>query len=243
MRRSVVIILALLAVAALVVALLPMRLVTRGAIPELEAASVSGTIWNGELRGARYQRVAIGDVDAGLSFASLLRGRLEVAFRRPDGSLEGFAGVTRGARRLRDVSGDVSLPMGRSGIQLALGLQDLALETDTGGRCRQVSGTVTAQLDGVPVLGRTPAMQGTPRCEGDSLRLPFALAQGGMGLDLLVGRRMDWTAELSVVPANAIVEAAMLLGGFRKPAAGALPAAGEGALVLPFRGRVARPIP
>jgi general secretion pathway protein N len=243
MRKPFVILLALLGLAALVVALLPMRLVTKGYIPELEAQQVSGTIWNGQLRGVRYQRVPVGDIDAGLSFASLLRGRLEVAFARPDASLTGFAGLSRGERRLRDVDGAVQLPMGRSGFDLSLNFSDVSLVTDVAGRCRAVSGQVSASLANVPVLGTTPPMVGIPRCDGDALRLPLASPQGGLGLDLTVGRRMAWTAELSVLPPNRLVEAAMLVGGFQQAAPGSTPVAGQGALVLPFSGRLARPRP
>jgi hypothetical protein len=241
MRKFLVALLVLLGVAALVAAFLPMRLVTGGAIPELEAESVSGTIWNGQLRGVRYQRVPVGDVDAGLSLGSVLRLQPEVRFRRPDRSLGGFAGITRGERRLADVTGALDVPLGRSGLSLALGFEELALVTDTGGRCLRVSGMVTASLGNVPVLGSTPAMRGAPGCEGEGIRLPLLLEQGGMGLDIRIGRRLDWTAELSVLPANRLVGAGMLLGGFATAPPGTVPLAGEGALVLGLSGAVARP--
>lgn len=231
MRRMGVVLALLLGVMALVVWRLPLARVVETQIPGLEADSVTGTIWNGQVRGARYQGIALGDVDVGLIPQSLLRGAPQVQFHRlqgpvsgrivvsrdvsrVEGPLLGRAALSREVRRVEGVGGELALPLGRTGLAARLELADVMLETDLRGRCRAVAGTVRATLAGVPVLGETPALSGTPRCDGAAIRVPMALGDDSMGLDLRLQPDRQWDAALSVRAVSPLPRAMLGAAGF-----------------------------
>lgn len=208
-----------LLVAGLAIAFLPLAWVTDRHVPGLEADSVSGSIWNGRLRNARYAGLAVGDVAAGLSASALLRGRAELGFTRLDERLEGRLGVGRGLRRVSGLDGTLTLPLaGEPVVPLALrlGFRDARLETDARGRCRAAGGQVEARLVGLPVPGTLAPLAGTPVCEGDALLLPLAAAGGSPGLDLRVAPDGAWSADLAVRAGDPLAVALLGAAGFAR---------------------------
>lgn len=220
MRRIFILLVGLVAVAAVALAVLPLRWVTARYLPGLEADSVSGSVWNGRIRGARYQGLAIGDVDAGLSVRPLLRGDAEIRFKRLGERLEGYAMLSRGVRKVSGVEGTVTLPSPVGGIAVVLGLQDVSVETDAAGGCRAVSGTVTATVGALPVIGEIPPLEGQPRCDGDAFHAPMELADRSVGLDLRLWRTGGWQADLAIRNANVLAAGLLELAGFSRTADG-----------------------
>jgi general secretion pathway protein N len=209
----------------------PLERVVRTQIPGLEAAAVTGTIWDGRVLGARYQGVALGDVDVGLIPGSVLGGTPQVRFHRlqgpvsgrillsrdisrVEGPLLGRVAISRDVRRVEGVTGELALPLGRTGLAARVELADVMLETDLRGRCRAVAGQVRATLAGVPIMGDTPPLAGEPRCDGPAIRVPMALADGSMGLDLRLQPDRRWDAELSVRAANPLLRTMLATAGF-----------------------------
>jgi general secretion pathway protein N len=209
----------------------PLDRVVRSQIPGLEADAVTGTIWRGQVRGGRYQGLALGDVDVGLIPQSVLRGAPQVRFHRlqgpvsgrivlardvsrVEGPLLGRVALSRTVRRVEGVAGELTLPLGQTGLAARVELADVMLETDLRGSCRAVAGTVRATLAGVPILGDTPPLAGEPRCDGPAIRVPMALADGSMGLDLRLQPDRRWDAELSVRVANPLLRTVLGTAGF-----------------------------
>jgi hypothetical protein len=133
---------------------------------------------------------------------------------RVEGPLLGRAALSRDVRRVEGVGGELALPLGRTGLAARVELADVLLETDLRGRCRAVAGTVRATLAGVPVLGETPALSGTPRCDGDVVRVPLADETGSLALELGLQPDRRWTAELSVRAANPLLRTLLGTAGF-----------------------------
>jgi general secretion pathway protein N len=217
-RKLGLLLLGLLAVAALVIAFLPLRWVTDRYVPGLEAQQVDGTVWKGRVRGARYQGLAIGDVDARLALRPLLRGEAEIGFERLGERLAGRVTLSRDARRVSDLTGTVTLSA--RGLPLLLGLEDVAVETDTAGRCRAVTGTVSASLPKLPVVGELPPLVGQPRCDGDIFHVPFVLDEAGVGLDVRLGPNGRWRADLLLRNVPPIMAGLMEVAGFSRTSEG-----------------------
>ncbi len=226
MRKVGWLFLALLGVAALGIAVLPLRWVTDRYVPGLEAERVEGSIWKGRIRGARYQGLAIGDVDAGLAPAPLLRGEAEIRFARLGERLAGRVTLSRGTRRVSGVSGSVTVPA--AGVPLVLGLEDVTVETDARGRCRAVSGTVTATVGPLPIIGDLPELRGQPVCDGEAFHAPLGLPDGASRLDMRLWPTGRWQARLLLGAIHPILGGLLETAGFTRTADG---------LVLELEGR------
>jgi general secretion pathway protein N len=222
MRRILLILVGLGAVVAGVLAFLPLAWVTDRFVPGLEATSVSGTIWDGQIRGARYQGVPIGDLDAQLALKPLLRGDAEIAWQRLGEPLAGRATLSSGVRRVSEVTGTVTLPVPLGGVAVGLALDGVTLETDVAGRCRAIEGVVTAQLGGLPVIGAIPPLSGKPRCDGEGILVPLGLTDNSIGLDLRAWRTGRWQADLAIRQQSPFVLGLLELAGFQRTADGAL---------------------
>jgi general secretion pathway protein N len=220
MRRIGLLLLGVLALAALVIAFLPLRWVTDRYVPGLQAERVEGSVWKGRIRGARYQGLNIGDVDAGLALAPLLRGEAEIGFARLGEPLAGRVTLSRGSRKLSDVGGSVTVSA--AGLPLVLGLQDVAVETDARGRCRAVSGTVTATVGPLPMIGNLPQLAGQPRCDGEAFHAPLALPDGASSLDMRLWPTGRWQAALALRNIHPIMAGLLETAGFARTADGLL---------------------
>jgi general secretion pathway protein N len=216
MRRTGLLLLGLLLLAGLLIAFLPLSWVTQRYVPGLEADRVEGTIWKGRIRGARYQGIPLGDVDAGLAVAPLLRGEAEIAFARLGEQLAGRATLSRTTRQLTDVSGTITLAA--RGVPLVLGLEDVTVQTDLRGRCLAVSGTVTATVGPLPLIGELPQLAGQPRCDGEAFHAPLALPDGPSSLDVRLWPSGRWRADLAVRNVHPILAGLLETAGFTRTA-------------------------
>jgi general secretion pathway protein N len=218
MRRIGWLLIGLAALAAVIFAFLPLSWVTTRYVPGLETASVEGSIWKGRIRGARYQGIAIGDVDAGLAFRPLLKGEAQIDFQRLGERLDGRVTLSRGTGRVSDLSG--TLTVRTPAVPIVLGLDDVSVITDLAGRCRSVSGTVTASIGPLPVLGELPPLVGQPRCAGEAFLVPMALPEGGAGLDVRLWATGRWQADLAVTNTHPLVAGLLETAGFQRTADG-----------------------
>lgn len=214
MRRVISVLLVLLAGLAVVAWRFPLDRIVPARIPGLEVESVSGTIWAGEVRGARYQGLALGDVDLALLPRTLLSGAPQVRFDRLQGPISGRVWLSREVRRVEGVTGELALPMGRTGLSARIEMAGVALETDLSGNCRQVEGAVEATLTGIPLIGTTPPLAGTPRCDGNAMLVPLALPDGSMGLDLALQPDRRWRGDLSLRVPNPLLRTLLGTAGF-----------------------------
>lgn len=214
MRRVLLVLTVLVAGLAVVAWRFPLDRIVPTRIPGLEVESVSGTIWAGEVRGARYQGLALGDVDLALLPRSLLSGTPQVRFDRLQGPISGRVSLSRAMRRVEGVTGELALPLGPTGLSARIDLANVALETDLAGNCRQVEGAVQATLTGVPVIGTTPTLAGTPRCDGQAVLVPLALPDQGMRLDLALQPDRRWQADLSLRVPNPLLRTLLGTAGF-----------------------------
>jgi general secretion pathway protein N len=211
----------LLALTGLGIAFMPLAPVLGRLAPGLEAEDVSGTIWNGRLRGARYAGVAIGDADVGLDPRRLVRGEASLAFTRLSPRLSGRVGGTRADRRLEELTGELMLNLLPAPVPAAaIAFDGVHLRLDPAGRCLEAGGRVAARLTGVPLMGETPALEGEPRCEGEALLAPLAARGAPLGLDLRVARDGGWQAALRIGGLNPFGQMALAAAGFRPDGAG-----------------------
>lgn len=224
-------VLVLLGLLGLGVAFLPLSPVVGRLAPGLEAEQISGSIWNGQLRGASYGGLPLGDVDVGLDPRRLLRGEASLQFKRLDPRLSGRAGGTRNERRLEALTGDVRLQLLPAPVPpAAISFDAVSLVTDVTGRCLSAGGTVSARLAEVPLLGVTPPLIGQPRCDGDALMAPLRAADGEAGLDLWLWRDGRWRAALRLSGLNPLLVAGLQAFGFQPESAGRASYAVEGRL-------------
>jgi general secretion pathway protein N len=214
MRRVMLVVLLLLGVAAVIAWRFPLARIVPNRIPGLEVQSVTGTIWDGQVRGARYQGLDIGDVDLRLLPRTLLSGTPQVQFDRLQGPISGRASLSRDVRRVEGVTGELALPLGPTGLSARIAMADVLLETELSGACRVVDGKVQATLTGIPLIGTTPPLAGTPVCDGAAIRVPMELADRSVGLDLSLQPDRSWQADLSLAVPNPLLRTLLGTLGF-----------------------------
>lgn len=217
--RRIVLFLALFAFA--LVAIFPMRILI-GALGldrvGLSVREVQGSIWNARLLETRFGPAALGDVDAGLSLFPLLVGRARLGLERSDGEGAGLTGatsVTRHTFGLDDFT--VRLPTGATFAPMpivAMDLNDLSVRYRDGA-CERAEGLVRAEVQGDIAGVALPAgLSGTARCDNGGLLLPLASQSGMEKLALRIGRGGQYTAELSVHPADPAAQRTLQSLGF-----------------------------
>lgn len=212
---------------------LPMRLMldsSGAASAGLAARSVTGSIWDGELRDAQIGLLPLGDIAASLSPASLLSGDIAMNFRRKDsalGPLEGriFGG---GARGFADVNGQLPLSLRMGPIALGrMQLNGAGLRFDRQGLCRDAGGTVQIHFS-APVAGMAldHGLMGPINCAGKQAQIALASQSGMEKLNLSVVANGAWRAKFSVASVDdPVMQAGLMAMGFQ--------AAGDGyALVV-----------
>ncbi len=228
-------VLGLLAVLGLAVWLMPLDLVVRQVAPGLEADGISGSIWNGRLRNARYGGMPLGDVHVGLDPGRLLAGEASLGFSRLGPPLEGRLGGSRHELKAEALTGEVVLPLlPPPAPEVRVELQDANVRLDRAGRCRSAGGQVTARLQGVPIIGETPPLVGSPRCDGEALLAPLVAPGGGTGLDLRVWPDGRWHGGLWLKGLPPLAEVALQALGFGMDADGAVRLEREGRLTGSF---------
>ncbi|MEH6701715.1 type II secretion system protein N [Parasphingorhabdus sp.] len=190
MPRVLIYLLILLAVVAVVLFFLPLRLAIGMAGLEgsrFSAKAISGSVWSGRIEGAQIGPFPLGDLDAGVRFLPLLTGKLLMDLeRKPSPGDDGlFATVGKSGKSL--LVQDVTTVLG-VGRQLApLPASDIDLRsvniTFAGGRCQSASGQVRVSLDAnIPGLDLKQGLLGNAICQDGVLELPL---QSGSGMEQL----------------------------------------------------------
>ncbi len=205
---------------------LPMRLVAGWiGLDEsgLSARAVHGSIWSGDMDGAAFGGVALGDLHLRLSPLNLLLGRTQFAVRGRGEGAASMADVRFGHHGGGVDDATTSLSTGVVFAPLPISQLDLRAVTVRfeAGRCVQARGMVRAALTGqVAGLDLGGSMSGTPQCDAGALVLPLRSAAGGAAIDLRVRGDGRFRAVL-VLPANdAATIARLQLAGFQSSAAG-----------------------
>lgn len=215
----------LLALALMLVATLPLRLVLAAGsgidpgAPDLSADGASGSIWSGRLHSVEWRGRALGDAALALDPLSLLVGvqRLELA-------TPGFsADLLRGRRSgIDNINGRLQLDIDRPlpGLVAHLSFDNASL-LFSGGRCRQAGGAVEAELV-VPGLGEPIRLQGPVRCDGDTGSIALASAPDAPRVEANLDIDSDGRYRLQsrVQPSGPLTGPALQAAGFRQTPAG-----------------------
>ena len=190
MPRALTYLLILLAVIAVALFFLPLRLAVSMAGLEgsrFSAKAISGSVWNGRIEGAQVGPLPLGDLDAGVRFLPLLTGKLLMDLERPatagDDGLVATVGKSGNSLLVQDVT--TVLGVGRQLAPLpasAIDLRDVNI-TFAGGRCQSASGQVRMSLDAnIPGLDLKQGLLGNAICQDGVLVLPL---QSGSGMEQL----------------------------------------------------------
>ena len=146
MRKWFWILLVLVAIAVIVVATLPARLITERVLPEsgaLQLSDVSGTIWSGRAGRVIYKSADQGSLDWRVKPLPLFTGRIDTDLVLQGVDLSGNARVLKKGDRVRLDDAHFSLPARR--LEPLLDIPAL-----------QFTGTVDIDLDELEMQGRTP---------------------------------------------------------------------------------------
>ncbi len=190
MPRALTYILILLAVIAVALFFLPLRLAVGMAGLEgsrFSAKAISGSVWSGRIEGAQVGPFALGDLDAGVRFLPLLTGKLLMDLERPaaDGDDGLVATIGKSGHSLLVENVTTVLGIGRQLAPLpasAIDLRDVNISF-AGGRCQSASGQVRVSLDAnIPGLDLKQGLLGNAICQDGVLVLPL---QSGSGMEQL----------------------------------------------------------
>ena len=178
------------------------------------ARAITGSIWGGTLKEARFGDLGLGTLDASLSPLALLIGRARVSL---DGgaTLHGAMTISRNARGVDKMSG--TLPTG--GVFAPLPVTQLTLDELTvhfeGDTCDMAEGRVTAAMGGeVAGIALPASVSGNARCDGGALLLPLASQSGAESVSLRVTGAGAYTAMLSLAPSDPAAGAKLAELGF-----------------------------
>ncbi|MGY0798236.1 type II secretion system protein N [Lysobacter sp. A286] len=218
----------LLALALMLLATLPLRLVLAagsGIDPDalgLSADGASGSIWSGRLRSVEWRGQTLGDATLALEPLSLLLGvqRLELA-------TSGLSvDLLRGRRSGIDHSNgqlqlDIDQPLPGRVAHLSF---DNASLVFAGGRCQKGGGAVEAELV-VPGLAETIRLQGPVHCDGDSgsivlASIPTTTDAPRVEANFTINGNGRYRLHSRVQPSDDLSGLALQAAGFRQTPAG-----------------------
>lgn len=236
MPRALTYLLIILAVIAVALFFLPLRLAVGMAgldDTRFSAKAISGSVWNGRIEGAQLGPFPLGDLDAGVQFWPLLTGRVLMDLERPpasgDRGLVATLGKAGHSLLLQDVTTVLSV-----GSQLAplpasaIDLQDVSI-TFAGGRCQSASGQVRMSLDAnIPGLNLKQGLLGKAECQDGVLVLPLQSGSGMEQLTLKLQGNGFYTARLFLSGSDRAWTLLLPTLGFRKvPSGYAIKVAGQ----------------
>lgn len=207
--------LAVLLVVALALWIAPLGLVVARAAPELTAAEMTGSVWQGHLRDAAWRGTRLGDLDVAVDPHELLGGRLRIDFVRGGTGITGRLGIDEGLTLLERLNGQVAVDLPFAFAKTVdIGLHNAAMTIDGAGRCVTAGGEVGTILTGLPLIGVSPELRCTARCDEGWLRLPLASSDGWIGLDLKVAADRRYEAIVSIGETGSIARLALAAAGF-----------------------------
>ncbi len=211
MRWILLILLAL----GLTVWFLPLSLVAPRLVPELKADSISGSIWNGRIRNARYNGLLLGDLDVEADPYSLLSGEPGLRFSRlGNRRLEGRVSGNRRTQNVSGLSGDLELPLLPAPVPpIGVRLDNVIASIGPNG-CKAAGGRVEASLPGLPFLGNAPRLSGTPACDGDAFIARLTSPNALVGVNLRAWKDGRWQASIVANSSHPLATAPLRQLGF-----------------------------
>lgn len=236
MPRALTYLLILLAVIAVTLFFLPLRLAVGMAGLEesrFSAKAISGSVWNGRIDGAQLGPFPLGDLDAGVRLLPLLTGRMLMDLERPpvggDRGLVATVGKAGNSLLVQDVTTILSV-----GSQLAplpasaIDLQAVSI-VFAGGRCQSASGQVRVSLDAnIPGLNLKQGLLGQAECQDGVLVVPLQSGSGMEQLTLKLEGNGFYTARLLLSGSDRAWTLLLPTLGFRKvPSGYAIKVAGQ----------------
>lgn len=183
-----------LALVVLLMALAPLRLALEAMGAErggLAARAVTGTVWRGQLKAARFGGVELGDVGLGLDIAGLFLGGGRVWFRTQGPvSARGVLLLTRSRSGVSGVDANLPLEavMPQAPVRGRLDLKDVDLEFRHGA-CKSARGRIV--LDHLTLPGGAPlapnlVLSGAPTCSGGAAVTRLNGLADGVAIDLVI---------------------------------------------------------
>ncbi len=236
MPRVLTYLLILLAVIAVALFFLPLRLAVGMAGLEgsrFSAKAISGSVWNGRIEGAQIGPFPLGDLDAGVRFLPLLTGRILMDLERPpvlgDSGLVATVGKTGKSLLVQDVT--TVLGVGRQLAPLPASAIDLKAVNIafSGDRCQSASGQVRVSLNAnIPGLDLKQGLLGNAVCEDGVLVVPLQSGSGMEQLTLKLQGNGFYTARLFLSGSDRAWTLLLPTLGFRNVADGfAIKVAGQ----------------
>lgn len=168
----------------------------------VSARQVRGPLWWGEIGGLAVGRLALGDVEAGLSAPALLGGQVRLAVARRPGLPNPLSGAWvggLGGHGVADATGVI--PAGGLFDPLPVGTVELShLDARfANGRCVRAKGQVRLHLTGsFAGLALSQGLNGAAICDGPDLAIPLVSQTGMERLLLRIGADGRYRAELVV---------------------------------------------
>ena len=236
MPRALTYLLIILAVNAVALFFLPLRLAVSMAGLEgsrFSAKAITGSVWSGRIEGAEFGPFPLGDLDAGVRLLPLLTGRVLMDLERPpvagDSGLVATVGKAGSSLVVQDVT--TVLSVGRQLAPLpasAIDLQAVSI-TFAGGRCQSASGQVRVSLDAnIPGLNLKQGLLGKAECQNGVLVLPLQSGSGMEQLTLKLQGNGFYTARLFLSGSDRAWTLLLPTLGFRKvPSGYAIKVAGQ----------------
>lgn len=204
MLRGLKYFLIFIAVIALALLFMPMRLaISMAGLEEskFSAREISGTIWNGQIEGAKIGQFALGDLNAGAQFFPLLTGTMKLDLRRPEDSKDQnlTATISGQGNDLFVENATASLNIGPQFAPLPASniiLDDVSVSF-AGDRCQSASGKVRLSLDAnIPGLDLQRGLLGNAVCKDGMLVLPLKSGSGMEQLTMKIEGSGAYTARL-----------------------------------------------
>lgn len=236
MPRALTYILILLAVVAVALFFLPLRLAVGMAGLEgsrFSAKIITGSVWNGRIEGAQIGPFPLGDLDAGVRLLPLLTGKMLMDLERApaagDRGLVATVGKSGKSLLVQDVT--TVLGVGRQLAPLPASAIDLRAVSITfaSGRCQSASGQVRMSLDAnIPGLNLKQGLLGQAECQDGVLVLPLQSGSGMEQLTLKLEGNGFYTARLFLSGSDRAWTLLLPTLGFRKvPSGYAIKVAGQ----------------
>ena len=169
----------------------------------LTARRVTGVVWTGGLREARFGEVALGDLHASLGVLPLITGRARVDLSGFDGAgqpaLTGAITISRHSFGLDDANASISVGAAFGPLPVtSLALEDVSVRF-VDGQCDSAQGrvraTLTGDYGGIPI---PTALAGAARCDGGAVLLPLTSAAAGEGIDMRIFADGRYRTELVI---------------------------------------------
>lgn len=236
MPRALTYVLILLAVIAVALFFLPLRLAVGWAGLEgsrFSAKTISGSVWHGRIEGTQLGPFPLGDLDAGVRLLPLLTGRVMMDLERlptaGDPGLVATVGKSGNSLLVQDLT--TMLSVGRQLAPLPASAIDLQAVNISfaGGRCQSASGQVRVSLDAnIPGLNLKQGLLGNAECQDGVLVLPLQSGSAMEQLTLKLEGNGFYTARLFLSGSDRAWTLLLPTLGFRRvPSGYAIKVAGQ----------------